>query len=132
MFRITKDEQQTLISQNAISKKPGRGGRRTFPYVFTEHGALMAANILKSKIAVSMSIYVVRAFIRMREELTSRSDLEKRLYQIEQILLVHDTQLKELFDKIRPLLLPPPAPPQKPIGFRVKESQKKYRMNMRV
>ena len=68
----------------------------------------MAANILKSKTAVSMSIYVVRAFVRMRAELTSRRDLEERLDQIE---------------KIRPLLLPPPDPPRKPIGFGVKESR---------
>ena len=82
---------------------------------FTEHGALMAANILKSKTAVSISIYVVRAFIRMREELTSRRDLKERLDQIDKILLVHDTQLKELFEKIRQLLLPPPEKPRKKI-----------------
>ncbi len=118
MFRITPDEWEEvrrLRSQNATLR---RGQHRKYPpYAFTEHGALMAANILKSKTAVSMSIYVVRAFIRMREELTSRRDLEKRLDQIEKILLVHDTQLKDLFDKIRPLLLPPPDPPRKPIGF---------------
>ena len=94
--------------------------------MFTEHGALMAANILKSKTAMSMSIYVVRAFIRMREELTSRRELEERLDQIEKILLVHDTQLKELFEKIRPLLLPPPEKPRKRIGFEVKEPKAGY------
>jgi hypothetical protein len=62
----------------------------------------------------------------MREELTSRRDLEERLDQIEKILLVHDTQLKELFEKIRPLLLPLPDPQRKPIGFGVKESREKY------
>jgi len=81
----------------------------------------MAANILKSRMAVSMSIYVVRAFVRMREELTSRRDLEERLDQIEKILLVHDTQLKELFEKIRPLLLQPHEKPRKKIGFEIKE-----------
>jgi hypothetical protein len=60
----------------------------------------------------------------MREELTSRRDLEERLDQIEKILLVHDTKLKDLFEKIRPLLLPPPDPPRKPIGFGVKESRR--------
>ena len=132
MFRITPNEWEEvrhLRSQNATLK---RGQHRKYPpYAFTEHGALMAANILKSKTAVSMSIYVVRAFIRMRQELTSRDDLEKRLDQIEKILLVHDTQLKDLFDKIRPLLLPPPDPPRKPIGFRVKESPAKYGRNNR-
>ncbi len=124
MFQISKEEQQVLRSQNA-TLKPGRGGRRTVPYAFTEHGALMAANILKSETAVAMSIYVVRAFIRMRRELTSRSDLEKRLDKIEKILLVHNSQLKDLFEKIRPLLLPPPNPPRKRIGFGVEKSGKK-------
>ena len=127
MFRLTQDEWEELRllrSQNAILK---RGQHRKYtPYAFTEHGALMAANILKSKTAVSMSIYVVRAFIRMREELTSRRDLEERLDQIEKILLVHDTQLKELFEKIRPLLLPPPDSSKKPIGFEAKEPKAAY------
>jgi len=86
----------------------------------------MAANILKSKTAVSMSIYVVRAFIRMRVELSSRRDLEERLDQIEKILLVHDTHLKELFDKIRPLLLPPPEKPKRKIGFEAREPKARY------
>ena len=62
----------------------------------------------------------------MREELTSRRDLEERLDQIEKILLVHDTELKDLFEKIRPLLLPPPGKPRKKIGFEVKEPREKY------
>jgi phage regulator Rha-like protein len=127
MFRITSDEWEEvrrLRSQNATLK---RGRHRKYPpYAFTEHGALMAANILKSMTAVSMSIYVVRVFVRMRKELTSRGDLEKRLDQIEKILLVHDAQLKELFDKLRPLLLPPPDLPRKPIGFEVKEGRVRY------
>jgi len=127
MFQLTLAEWEKLRrlrSQNATLK---RGQHRKYPpYVFTEHGALMAANILKSKTAVSMCIYVVRAFIRMREELTSRRDLEERLDQIEKILLVHDTELKELFEKIRPLLLPPPEKPRKKIGFEVKEPKVRY------
>jgi len=117
MFQLTLAEWEKLRrlrSQNATLK---RGQHRKYPpYAFTEHGALMAANILKSKTAVSMSMYVVRAFIRMREELTSRRDLVERLDQIEKILLVHDGQLKELFEKIRPLLLPPPEKPRKKIS----------------
>jgi hypothetical protein len=64
MFQMTKEEHDALTSQNAISKK-GRGGRRTLPYAFTEHGAVMAANISNSDRAVQMSIFVVRAFIKM-------------------------------------------------------------------
>jgi len=114
MFQLTTEDAENLRFQIGTSSRI-HGGRRYLPYAFTEHGALMAANILKSKTAVSMSIYVVRAFIRMREELTSRRDLEERLDQIEKILLVHDAQLKELFEKIRPLLLPPPEKPRKKI-----------------
>jgi hypothetical protein len=73
-----------------------------------------------------MSIYVVRAFIRMREELTSRRELEERLDQTEKILLVHDAQLKELFEKIRPILLTTPEKPRKRIGFEIKEPKARY------
>ena len=73
-----------------------------------------------------MSIYVVRAFIRIREEFTKRHDLELRLEQIEKILLVHNNQLKEIFDKIRPLLLPLPEKPKKKIGFEIKEPKANY------
>jgi len=66
VFQLTAEERDSLRSQNAMSK-PGRGGRRTLPYAFTEHGALMVANILNSPRAVSMSVYVIRAFIRIRE-----------------------------------------------------------------
>jgi phage regulator Rha-like protein len=124
MFELTEEENKALRSQNVTLK---RGKHSKYPpFAFTEHGALMMANILKSKTAVSMSIYVVRAFIRMREELTSRRKLEERLNQIEKILLVHDTQLKELFEKIRPLLLPPPEKPRRRIGFEVKEPMAGY------
>jgi phage regulator Rha-like protein len=124
MFELTKEEYDSLRYQFGTLKRGEHS--KYLPMAFTEHGALMAANILKSKTAVSMSIYVVRAFIRMREELTSRRDLEERLDQIEKILLVHDTELKELFEKIRPLLLPPPEKPRKKIGFEVKEPKARY------
>ena len=68
LFQLKKKEYKALTSQFAISNK-GRGGRRTLPYAFTEHGAVMAANILNSERAVQMSIFVVRAFVKMREPL---------------------------------------------------------------
>jgi len=86
----------------------------------------MAANVLNSPEAIQMSVFVVRAFIKMREALISRSELERRLLQIENILLAHDESIRELYDKIRPLLLPPPDPPKKRIGFEVKESGARY------
>jgi hypothetical protein len=78
MFQLTKEEVTSLTSQNAMSKH-GRGGRRTLPYAFTEHGAVMAANILKSPRAVQMSVFVVRAFVKMREMLIGQRDLAKKL-----------------------------------------------------
>jgi len=136
MFQLTRQETSDLKSQIATSSPKdirsqlandsGHGGRRKLPYVFTEHGAIMAANVLNSPEAIQMSVFVVRAFIKMREALISRSELERRLLQIENILLSHDESIRELYDKIRPLLLPPPDRPRKKIGFEVKESAGRY------
>ena len=77
----------------------------------------MAATVLNSDRAVQMSVFIVRAFVKMRQAMLSRFEMEKRLDQIEKLLLVHDDSLKELYERIRPLLLPP-VDPQKPrIGF---------------
>jgi hypothetical protein len=81
------------------------------PRVFTEHGAIMAATVLNGPGAIQMSVFVVRASVKMRETLISRSELERRLFRIENVLLAHDESIRELYDQIRPLLLPPPAPP---------------------
>jgi len=125
MFQLTKQEYQSLISQFAISK-PRRGGRRTMPYAFTEYGAIMAANVLNSEKAIAMSIYVIRAFVRMREALVANHLLEKRLEHIEKTLLSHDTALRDLYQKIRPLLLGLPEPKRGKIGFHVKERKVPY------
>ena len=77
----------------------------------------MAATILNSPRAVAMSVYVVRAFLMIRNELLAQTTLEKRLAHIEKSLVVHDTALRDIFDKLRPLLLPPPVPPRGTIGF---------------
>jgi hypothetical protein len=120
LFQLSRDEADALTSQSAMSKAT-RGGRRTLPYAFTEHGALQAANILNSPRAVAMSVYVIRAFVRMREEIAANSTLEKRMAIIEKTLLSHDSALRDVIQKIRPLLLPPPEPPRKRIGFHSKE-----------
>jgi hypothetical protein len=115
-FQLTRQELRVLKSQNAISSS-GHGGVRKLPWVFTEHGAVMAANVLRSERAVQMSVFVVRAFIKMREQLLNHVELEKRLAEIEKVLLSHDAALRDLYQKIRPLLLPPPEPPRRKIGF---------------
>jgi hypothetical protein len=101
------------------------------PYAFTEHGAIMAAMVLNSPRAVQMSVFVVRAFIKMRVQLLNRIGMEKRLAEIEQGLMSHDAALRDLYAKIRPLLLAPPDPPKKPIGFSVRESRVRYQVRMR-
>jgi hypothetical protein len=99
-------------------KTPARGWHwKYLPLVFTEHGAIMAATLLRSERAVPMSVYVVRAFVRMREELATSAVILKRLAEIDRKLLIHDVVLREIHGKLRPLLRPPPEPPRKEIGF---------------
>lgn len=119
MFQLTVDEFACLTSQNAISK-PGRGGRRTRPYAFTEHGAVMAANILRSERAIRMSVFVVRAFVRLREQVAANQAILKRLAEIDRTLLQHDKALLDLYEKLLPLLQPPEDAPRRRIGFQSK------------
>jgi hypothetical protein len=93
------------------------GGRRYLPWVFTEHGAIMAATILRSPRAVAMSVYVVRAFVRLREELLTQAVVLKRLAQHDKKLLEHDVVLRDVVEKLLPLLNPPAAPSKRKIGF---------------
>jgi len=131
MFQLTAEERDSLTSQFPMSK-PGRGGRRTLPYAFTEHGALMAANLLNSPRAVAMSVYVIRAFIKMREDLAANAAILKRLAEIDKTLLIHDVALREIFEKLRPLLAPPPLPPKPEIGFHAKEDPVPYRVQRKA
>jgi hypothetical protein len=111
MFQLTSKEYESLMLQIATSK--GRGGRRKLPNVFTEHGAIMAANVLNSKTAVQASVQVVRAFIRLRQMLASNAELARELSEIER---KYDAQFKVVFDAIRQLMTPP-EPQRKQIGF---------------
>ncbi|MEX2090259.1 MAG: ORF6N domain-containing protein [Bacteroidota bacterium] len=108
LFRLTKDELDSLTSQTAMSKK-GRGGRRTLPYAFTEHGAVMAANILNSERAVHMSIFVVRAFIKMRQTLATTRLLTDRLNELEKKLTgkldVHEKAIVYVLGELKKLML---------------------------
>jgi hypothetical protein len=105
---------------------------RHLPYVFTEHGALMAANVLNSRRAVAMSVYVIRAFVKMREETAANAAILRRLAEIDKTLLIHDTALREIVQKLRPLLEPPPAPRKPEIGFHIKEDPVPYRARRRL
>ena len=107
-----------MISQNVISKI-GRGGATKPPMAFTEHGALMVASVLNSARAISMSIYVIEAFIKQREELATSEAILKRLAEIDRSLMVHDEALQDLYEKLLPLLQVEPEAKQRAIGFGV-------------
>jgi len=121
-----------LTSQFAMSKSR-RGGRRTLPYAFTEHGTVMAANILRSPKAIQMSVFVIRAFIRMRQLLIEQRGLARKLATLEEELTarldVHETAINEILGQIRRLLSSPPEPepPKKRIGFLVEEPHVAYK-----
>jgi hypothetical protein len=117
------------IRSQFATLKIGRGQHRKYlPYAFTEHGAIMAATILNSPRATEVSVYVVRAFVRLREVLASNVELAKRLDDLERtteaLAMQHDTfarntrtQLKQVFDAIRELMTPPEPQKKRPIGF---------------
>ena len=87
------------------------------PYVFTEHGAVMLANVLRSPVAVRASIQVVRAFVHLRQMLATNRDLARKIEALERKVGKHDTDLQAVLDVLKKLLQPPSAPPKRPIGF---------------
>ena len=124
IFELSPEEFAHLKSQSATSSW---GGRRKLPLAFTEHGAIMAATVLNTPRAVEVSVYVVRAFVKLRELVGSHRELARRLDELEQkteaLAMNHDTfsrntraQLKQVFDALRELMTPP-DPPKRPIGF---------------
>lgn len=116
MSQLTLAEAQSSRSQIATLK---RGGNiKYLPYVFTEHGAIMAASVLNSQKAIEVSVYVVRAFIAMREMLTQHRELSKKLAQLENTVDIHSTHIRSLFNAIRHLMAPTEQlKEKKPIGF---------------
>ncbi|HZL78816.1 MAG TPA: ORF6N domain-containing protein [Candidatus Limnocylindrales bacterium] len=131
MFQLTAAEAESLTSQIAMSKV-GRGGRRTLPYAFTENGAIMAANVLNSPEAVRMSVFVVRAFVKMRELLGSTKELAKQLAALEKKLTArldgHEVAIIEVLRRVMDILEPPPppsGPPRREIGFHVGMAEQK-------
>lgn len=121
MFQLTDAEAERLRLQFATSKK-GRGGRRYLPYVFTEHGAIMAASVLNTPQAVKVSVFVVRAFVKLRGAIAAHKELAAKLAELESRVQEHDENIRALVEAIRGLMEPPPDPPRKPIGF-VSESE---------
>ncbi len=122
------DSEANLRSQIANSNV-GRGGRRYLPFAFTEHGAIMAANVLKSRQAVQMSVFVVRAFVRMRSVLSDNRQLARKLAELEKELKsrldLHETAIVEVLQRVLDILDPPPRPEPKrrQIGFHATDEE---------
>ena len=121
MFQLSRQENEALISQLAISK--GRGGYRKLPYVFTEQGVAMLSSVLNSEQAILVNVAIMRAFVKLRELLATNKDLAKRLDELEK---KYDAQFRGVFEAIRQLMAPLEKP-KKEIGFKVGEPKVRYR-----
>jgi hypothetical protein len=121
MFQLTNQEVERLRSQIAISidetRVAGRGGRRYLPHAFTEHGAIMAATILNTPRATEVSVFVVRAFVRLREMVAANKELAKKLDELERRVSHHDEAITSIVKAIRELAMPPEPKPKRRIGF---------------
>lgn len=100
MFELTKDENEVLRSPTVTSKE-GRGGTRYLPMVFTEHGVLQLANVLRSKRAKQVSIRIIEIFVKMRQILANHTELLKKLEELESKVSGHDEQFALIFEYTR-------------------------------
>jgi phage regulator Rha-like protein len=128
LFQLSQAEYENLRSQ-IVTSSSGHGGRRYLPLAFTEHGAVMAANVLNSARAIKMSIFVVRAFVRMREMFAANQQLLSKLSELELRIESHDAGIQDLFDIIRQLTAPLPAKHIR-IGFELPEGTGKNRRKL--
>jgi phage regulator Rha-like protein len=120
IFQLTEDEVDSMVSQIAIPSKQHLGGH--LPYAFTEHGVLMLANVLRSKTAMRVSVRIIEIFVRMREMLSTHTDILLKLEQIERKVDGHDEDIQLIFSYLKQLLNPPDEPRPR-IGFRRKDEQ---------
>lgn len=118
MFQLTWEETRRLhgLRSQSVILKQGRHLKYR-PFAFTEHGALQAANVLNSTQATAMSVYVIRSFVQLRERIATNAAILKRLAEIDGTLLIHDSSLRDIYQKLLPLLSPPPERPKRRIGF---------------
>ena len=127
-FVLTRVEFAALRSQ-IVTSNIGRGGRRSMPWAFTEHGVIMVASLLNSPIAVEASVRIVRTFVRMRELIVASLELSRRLEQVEQRMDKTDENLTALFAAIRQLLDAPPSSADREMGFHIREDEPAYGKN---
>jgi hypothetical protein len=133
VFQLNEDEMNNLRSQFATSSL--HGGRRYLPHAFTEHGSIMAATVLNSPKAIEMSVFVVRAFIKMRETLANNKTLALKLTELENKLTgrlnVHERAIVHVLGEVRKLMVSAeqsPDPPKRKIGFKVEEKKASYQV----
>jgi len=120
MFQLTEKETEAMVSQNAIPSKKHLGG--SLPYVFTEHGILMLANVLKSDQAIKMSIRIIEIFVKLRETLLTHKDILLKLEQLERKVVKQDDDIKLIFGYLKELLNPSTESNRK-IGFKRKNEE---------
>jgi hypothetical protein len=115
MFQLSEVEYENLMSQNATSSW---GGNRKLPFVFTEHGILMLSNVLKSDIAIEMSIKIIRIFTKLREMLLTHKDILLKLEILEKQIVQNSEETQIIFNVLKELINTPPEP-RNPIGFKI-------------
>jgi hypothetical protein len=117
MFQLSAEELAIWRSQIATTKSGMKMGLRHKPFAFTEHGAIMAASVLNSSRAVEVSVFVVRAFVKLRQWMAGQAELVEKLGELERRVTGHDEAIRQLVTAMRQLMAPPPAKPKRPIGF---------------
>ena len=124
MFQINESEAEQLVSQNVIPHKKHFGG--SLPYAFTEQGVAMLSSILNSEQAIKINIAIMRAFVKLREMLSTNKELAYKFAELERKIEKHDEEIKAIFDAIRQLMASP-EPKKRKIGFIVRERRVQYR-----
>lgn len=117
MFQLSEDEANVMVSQNAIPSRKHLGG--SLPYVFSEHGILMLANVIKSQQAIAMSIKIIEVFVKFREMLISQKDLLLKFEQIEKLVVQHDDDIQAIFQALKQVIQQK-SELREPVGFKLK------------
>ncbi|MFC1545470.1 ORF6N domain-containing protein [Gemmatimonadota bacterium] len=121
LFQLTSAETSELVAKCDLFRNLKHS--TVLPYAFTEHGALMAASVLKSERAVEVSVFVVRAFVKLRQMILEHDQLSQKLTELELRFASHDVKISELSQAIRELMDPVPVPERRRIGFRSESSE---------
>ena len=125
MFQLTAEEVAILRFQIGTSSLPAWGGRRTRPYVFTQEGVAMLSSVLRSQRAIEVNVAIMRAFSRLRQMALSVDELVHRVEELERGLGRHDEDFAKVFAALRQLITPP-DPPNREMGFHVREDEAAY------